>query len=343
MNAYTVSHLALDAGVSVHVVRDYMLRGLLWPVACTAGGYGLFDAAPLPRLCFVRAAFQAGIGLDALARLCRALDAADGDGAAMQLVPCCVSSSNAGARPWPASKCSWPQCQPSRHNMRKVCHEQPRAHAGRDAQAVDRLSVGRTGRAYLSLPSADSRRRSCRHDRRRIHRGALGCCSPRADRLVCPVRDAAASGLQGKIMTASLPIKSRHLEICYKSGVSPRTQISRTLPVAPPAANAAKKFRSMPPSPRKARNTSSTSAGWIAMNASWHAPRPPQNPALRLFLTVRSRQVEAYPNLMSGLARNLDDLRCLVQKLTKRGVCIEFVTLPVHHHTRHLARLYNCH
>ena len=26
MNAYTVSHLALDAGVSVHVVRDYMLR-----------------------------------------------------------------------------------------------------------------------------------------------------------------------------------------------------------------------------------------------------------------------------------------------------------------------------
>jgi MerR family transcriptional regulator, mercuric resistance operon regulatory protein len=45
MNAYTVSHLAHDAGVSVHVVRDYMLRGLLRPVACTTGGYGLFDAA----------------------------------------------------------------------------------------------------------------------------------------------------------------------------------------------------------------------------------------------------------------------------------------------------------
>jgi MerR family mercuric resistance operon transcriptional regulator len=75
MNAYTVSRLALDAGVSVHIVRDYLLRGLLRPVACTPGGYGLFDDAALQRLCFVRAAFEAGIGLDALARLCRALDA----------------------------------------------------------------------------------------------------------------------------------------------------------------------------------------------------------------------------------------------------------------------------
>ena len=37
------------------------------------------------QLCFVRAAFEAGIGLDALARLCRALDAADGAQAAAQL------------------------------------------------------------------------------------------------------------------------------------------------------------------------------------------------------------------------------------------------------------------
>ena len=85
MSAYTVSRLALDAGVSVHIVRDYLLRGLLRPVACTPGGYGLFNDAALQRLCFVRAAFEAGIGLDALARLCRALDAADGDEAAAQL------------------------------------------------------------------------------------------------------------------------------------------------------------------------------------------------------------------------------------------------------------------
>ena len=43
MNAYTVSRLADDAGVSVHVVRDYIVRGLLRPVACTTGGYGLYS------------------------------------------------------------------------------------------------------------------------------------------------------------------------------------------------------------------------------------------------------------------------------------------------------------
>ena len=85
MSTYTVSQLAHDAGVSVHVVRDYLVRGLLRPVACTTGGYGVFDAATLQRLCFVRAAFEAGIGLDALGRLCRALDAADGDQTAAQL------------------------------------------------------------------------------------------------------------------------------------------------------------------------------------------------------------------------------------------------------------------
>ncbi len=71
MSAYTVSQLAHNAGVSVHIVRDYLVRGLLRPVACTTGGYGVFD--------------DAGIGLDALARLCRALDAADGAQAAAQL------------------------------------------------------------------------------------------------------------------------------------------------------------------------------------------------------------------------------------------------------------------
>ena len=60
MSAYTVSRLALDAGVSVHIVRDYLLRGLLRPVACTTGGYGLFDDTALQRLRFVRAAFEAG-------------------------------------------------------------------------------------------------------------------------------------------------------------------------------------------------------------------------------------------------------------------------------------------
>jgi MerR family mercuric resistance operon transcriptional regulator len=128
MSAYTVSRLALDAGVSVHIVRDYLLRGLLRPVAYTTGGYGLFDDTALQRLRFVRAAFEAGIGLDALARLCRALDAADGDGASAQLA---VLRQLVERRreALPASKCNWPPCQPNRHSTRRVCHEQPRALA----------------------------------------------------------------------------------------------------------------------------------------------------------------------------------------------------------------------
>ena len=55
MNAYTVSRLVHDAGVSVRVVLDYLLRGLLRPLERTAGGYGLFDAQGLRRRCFVRA------------------------------------------------------------------------------------------------------------------------------------------------------------------------------------------------------------------------------------------------------------------------------------------------
>lgn len=77
MNAYTISRLAEDAGVSVHVVRDHVLRGLLRPAQRTESGYGIFDEQSLARLRFVRAAFEAGIGLDELTRLCRALDTND--------------------------------------------------------------------------------------------------------------------------------------------------------------------------------------------------------------------------------------------------------------------------
>ncbi|MBI2311428.1 MAG: mercuric resistance transcriptional repressor protein MerD [Betaproteobacteria bacterium] len=82
MDAYTISKLASDAGVSVHVVRDYVLRGLLHPAQRTESGYGLYDTQALQRLCFVRAAFEAGIGLGTLTRLCRAWDAEDGAAAA---------------------------------------------------------------------------------------------------------------------------------------------------------------------------------------------------------------------------------------------------------------------
>ncbi|EGQ63732.1 transcriptional regulator MerD [Acidithiobacillus sp. GGI-221] len=45
MNTYTVSRLALDAMVSVHIVRDYLLRGLLRPVACTPDWPALLSRA----------------------------------------------------------------------------------------------------------------------------------------------------------------------------------------------------------------------------------------------------------------------------------------------------------
>ena len=128
MSAYTVSRLALDAGVSVHIVRDYLLRGLLRPVAYTTGGYGLFDDTALQRLRFVRAAFEAGIAWTHW-RGCAGRWMLRTVTVRLRSLPCCGNSSSVGARPWPASKCNWPPCQPNRHSTRRVCHEQPRALA----------------------------------------------------------------------------------------------------------------------------------------------------------------------------------------------------------------------
>lgn len=81
MDGYTISRFAEAAGVSVHVVRDYVLRGLVHPVRHTPSGYGLYDEQALERLCLMRALFEAGIGLDELTRLCHELDSGgDADG-----------------------------------------------------------------------------------------------------------------------------------------------------------------------------------------------------------------------------------------------------------------------
>ena len=79
MNVCTLSKLACEAGVSVHIVRDYVVRDLLHPAQRTNGGYGIYDAQALGRLRFVRAAFEASIGLHELTRLCHALDGGVGD------------------------------------------------------------------------------------------------------------------------------------------------------------------------------------------------------------------------------------------------------------------------
>jgi MerR family mercuric resistance operon transcriptional regulator len=72
---YTLSKLAKDAGISINVVRDYVLRGLIRPTRHTVSGYGVYDESALSRLLFVRASFECGIGLDELGQLCQAVNA----------------------------------------------------------------------------------------------------------------------------------------------------------------------------------------------------------------------------------------------------------------------------
>lgn len=84
MSAYTVSQLAHNAGVSVHIVRDYGAR------LVTVGGLHHGRLRRVRRCGLATAVLRArglrgGYRLDATARLCRALDAADGAQAAAQL------------------------------------------------------------------------------------------------------------------------------------------------------------------------------------------------------------------------------------------------------------------
>ncbi|MGD9811465.1 MAG: mercuric resistance transcriptional repressor MerD, partial [Sphingobium sp.] len=86
MDICTISKLANEAGVSVYVVRDYVLRGLLRPARRSENGYRLYDDRALERLRFVRSLFEAGVGLDELTRLCHALD--DGGSDAVEFLEC---------------------------------------------------------------------------------------------------------------------------------------------------------------------------------------------------------------------------------------------------------------
>ena len=61
MSAYTVSQLAHDAGVSVHIVCDHLVRGLLRLVACARAVYSVFDDAALQRYaCGLRGGYRPG-------------------------------------------------------------------------------------------------------------------------------------------------------------------------------------------------------------------------------------------------------------------------------------------
>lgn len=59
----TVRQLAQQGDVTVHVVRNYLRRGLLRAATHTESGYQLFSASELQRLHFIRTAQQLGFTL----------------------------------------------------------------------------------------------------------------------------------------------------------------------------------------------------------------------------------------------------------------------------------------
>ena len=64
----TVRQLAQQGDVTVHVVRNYLRRGLLQAATHTEGGYQLFSASELQRLHFIRTAQQLGFTLSTCSR-----------------------------------------------------------------------------------------------------------------------------------------------------------------------------------------------------------------------------------------------------------------------------------
>ena len=59
----TVRQLAQQGDVTVHVVRNYLRRGLLQAARHTESGYQLFSASELQRMRFIRTAQQLGFTL----------------------------------------------------------------------------------------------------------------------------------------------------------------------------------------------------------------------------------------------------------------------------------------
>jgi DNA-binding transcriptional MerR regulator len=67
----TVRRLAQRGGVTVHVVRNYLRRGLLQAAAHTDAGYQVFSATELERLHFIRTAQQLGFTLAEIGEILR--------------------------------------------------------------------------------------------------------------------------------------------------------------------------------------------------------------------------------------------------------------------------------
>ncbi|GHM57463.1 hypothetical protein ECZU51_61330 [Escherichia coli] len=72
-------------------------------MACTTGGYGVFDDAALQRLCFVRAAFEAGIGTMPR-RGCAVRSTQRTAHKPQRSLPCCASWSSAARGVGPSGR-----------------------------------------------------------------------------------------------------------------------------------------------------------------------------------------------------------------------------------------------
>jgi len=67
----TVRQLAQQGDITVHVMRNYLRRGLLRATARTESGYQLFSASELQRLHFIRTAQQLGFTLAEIEEIIR--------------------------------------------------------------------------------------------------------------------------------------------------------------------------------------------------------------------------------------------------------------------------------
>lgn len=70
----TMSQLAQTSGVSAHAIRCYVAEKLVPRAGKTDGGHGLFDRDAVQRLAIIRAARDAGLPLQSIRPLVRALN-----------------------------------------------------------------------------------------------------------------------------------------------------------------------------------------------------------------------------------------------------------------------------
>ena len=74
---YAIADAARYAGITVHQLRTYLSARLVKPCATTAGGYFLFDETCVSRLRLIGAATGAGLRINEIGVLVKALEAKD--------------------------------------------------------------------------------------------------------------------------------------------------------------------------------------------------------------------------------------------------------------------------